>query len=313
MKNSVIMENSVIINDINCYISVCSMIDIKVTKCKSLHGDIYILYKDGYNPNGIIIGNKLYENIDEVFVTNEIDRYFIDELEGYIINKEVWFIINKTAFILSDWTLKGFKELIKDSIKDSVTFEQIQKVFNTSIPLFLGLTGDRMGSRSRIRIRNDFLNLIKYNNSLYTTRFFGRLNNSNKQIIITMDRQLYLLSGTCDYYRLDLKDSDREHLSGLELIGELIGTVINDNALVFDDTIIDIKAQQIIISKSGQWDHYIKVGYLIQDIQSNVCYNILKGEVISDDILDNLIIKCKFKQKRLSEKEFIAELSNSAI
>lgn len=305
------MKNSKIIRDINSYLSICSMLDMKVTKCKSLHGDVYILYKDGCIPNGIILENKLYENIKEVFVTNEIDHYFIDVFEGYIINKEVWFIINKTAFILSDWKLKEFKELIKDSIKDNVTFEQIQKVFNTSIPLFLGLTGDRMGSRSRIR--NDFLNLIKYNNCLYTTRFFGRLNNSNKQIIITMDRQLYLLSGTGDYYRLDLKDSDREHLSCLELLGDLIGTVINDNAFVFDDTIIDTKAQQIIISKTGQWDHYIKVGYLIQDIQSNVCYNILKGEVISDDILDNLIIKCKFKQKRLSEKEFIAELSNSVI
>lgn len=305
------MENSKIISDINSYLNVCSMVDIKATKCKSLHGDVYILYKDGCIPNGIILGNKLYENIDEVFVTNEIDRYFIDELEGYIIDKEIWFIINKTAFILSDWKIKEFKELIKDSIRDNVTFEQIQKVFNTSIPLFLGLTGDRMGSRSRIR--NDFLNLIKYNNSLYTTRFFGRLNNSSNQIIITMDRQLYLLSGTGDYYRLDLKDSDREHLSSLELLGDLIGTVINDTAFVFDDTIIDTKAQQIIISKTGQWDHYIKVGYLIQDIQSNVCYNILKGEVISDDILDNLIIKCKYKQKRISEKEFIAELSNSAI
>lgn len=305
------MENSKIISDVNSYLNVCSMIDIKATKCKSLHGDVYILYKDGCIPNGIILGNKLYENIEEVFVTNEIDRYFIDELEGYIINKEVWFIINKTAFILSDWKLKEFKELIKDSIRDNVTFEQIQKVFNTSIPLFLGLTGDRMGSRSRIR--NDFLNLIKYNNSIYTTRFFGRLNNSSNQIIITMDRQLYLLSGTGDYYRLDLKDSDREHLSSLELLGDLIGTVINDTAFVFDDTIIDTKAQQLIISKTGQWDHYIKVGYLIQDIQSNVCYNILKGKVISDDILDNLIIKCKYKQKRLSEKEFIAELSNSVI
>lgn len=305
------MENSKIISDVNSYLSICSMLDMKVTKCKSLHGDVYILYKDGCIPNGIILGNKLYENIKEVFVTNEIDHYFIDVFEGYIINKEVWFIINKTAFILSDWKLKEFKELIKDSIRDNVNFEQIQKVFNTSIPLFLGLTGDRMGSRSRIR--NDFLNLIKYNNSLYTTRFFGRLNNSNKQIIITMDRQLYLLSGTGDYYRLDLKDSDREHMSCLELLGDLIGTVINDNAFVFDDTIIDTKAQQIIISKTGKWDHYIKVGYLIQDIQSNVCYNILKGEVISDDILDNLIIKCKYKQKRISEKEFIAELSNSAI
>lgn len=305
------MENSKIISDINSYLNVCSMIDIKATKCKSLHGDVYILYEDGYNPNGVILGNKLYENIGEVFITNEIDRYFIDELEGYIIDKEVWFIINKTAFILSDWKLKEFKELIKDSIRDNVTFEKIQKVFNTSIPLFLGITGDRFGSRSRIR--NDFINLIKYNNRLYTTRFFGRLNNSSNQIIITMDRQLYLLSGTGDYYRLDLKDSDREHLRSLELLGDLIGTVVNDNALVFDDTIIDTKAQQIIISKSGKWDHYIKVGYLIQDIQSNVCYNILKGEVISDDILDNLIIKCKYKQKRISEKEFIAELSNSEI
>lgn len=305
------MENSKIISDINSYLNVCSMIDIKATKCKSLHGDVYILYKDDCIPNGIIIGNKLYENIKEVFVTNELDRYFIDVFEGYIIDKEVWFIINKTAFILSDWKLKEFKELIKDSIRDNVTFEQIQKVFNTSIPLFLGLTGDRMGSRSRII--NDFLNLIKYNNSIYKTRFFGDLNNSNKQIILTMDRQLYLLSGTGDYYRLDLKDNDREHLIGLELLGYLTGTVINDNALVFDDTIIDTKAQQIIISKSGKWDNYIKVGYLIQDIQSNVCYNILKGEVISDDILDNLIIQCKYKQKRLSEKEFIAELSNSVI
>lgn len=303
------MENSKIISDVNSYLNVCSMLDMKATKYKSLHGDIYIIYKNRYYLEGIILGNKLYENIKEVYVTNK--NYFIDVLEGYIINKEVWFTINKTAFILSDWKLKEFKELIKDSIRDNVTFEQIQKVFSTSIPLLLGITGDRMGSRSRIR--NDFLNLIKYNNSIYKTRFFGDLNNSNKQIIITMDRQLYLLSGTGDYYRLDLKDNDRKHLSSLELLGYLTGNVVNDTAFVFDDTIIDTKAQQIIISKTGKWDHYIKVGYLIQDIQSNVCYNILKGEVISDDILDNLIIKCKYKQKRLSEKEFIAELSNSVI
>lgn len=311
MENSKAMENNVIISDINCYISVCSMIDIKVTKCKSLHGDVYILYKDGYIPNGIILGNKLYENIDEVFVTNEIDRYFIDELEGYIINKEVWFIINKTAFILSDWKLKELKELIKDSIQDNVTFEQIQKVFSTSIPLFLGLTGDRMGSRSRIK--NDFLNLIKYNDSIYTTRFFGRLNNSSKQIIITVDSQLYLLSGTGDYYRLNLKDSDREHLNSLGLLGDLIGTVVYDNFLVFEDTIIDTKEQQIIISKSGKWDNYIKIGYLIEDNTSTKQYNILTNEAAMKLVPDNLLTKCKFKQKRLSEKEFIAELSNSVI
>lgn len=311
MENSKAMENNVIISDINCYISVCSMIDIKVTKCKSLHGDVYILYKDGYIQNGIILGNKLYENIDEVFVTNEIDRYFIDELEGYIINKEVWFIINKTAFILSDWKLKELKELIKDSIQDNVTFEQIQKVFSTSIPLFLGLTGDRMGSRSRIK--NDFLNLIKYNDSIYTTRFFGRLNNSSKQIIITVDSQLYLLSGTGDYYRLNLKDSDREHLNSLGLLGDLIGTVVYDNFLVFEDTIIDTKEQQIIISKSGKWDNYIKIGYLIEDNTSTKQYNILTNEAAMKLVPDNLLTKCKFKQKRLSEKEFIAELSNSVI
>ena len=309
------MENSIIISDLNCYLSVCNMLNMKVTKCKSLHGDVYMIYPcedSGFQTNGIIIENKLYENSKVIFATdNIINHHFTDVLEGYIIDKEIWFIINKTAFIVSDWKLKGFKELIKDSIPDNTTFEQVQKVFSTSILLLLGITKKEGKRRSRLRDR--FINLIKYNSSIYKTRFFGGLNNSNKQIIITMDRQLYLLSGTCDYYRLDLKDSDREHMRRLELLGNSIGTVINDNVFVFDDTIIDTKAQQIIILKSGEWNPYIKIDYLIQGIQSNVCYNILKGEVISDDILDNLIIQCKFKQKRLSEKEFIAELSNSAI